>query len=125
MKYTSQQNINYKGNYDIYCYTYETQYNWGHIVKIYNKDTYYLIGSNKITYYNRTWERYRYQSCILGAIYNLIEERKQHLIDEYKLKTGKKRTTKEEKEIAIANDSVIDEYKEMRKYFENEYKGGY
>ena len=123
MKITNEHYIKYGENYGIFCYSYETQYNWGHKVKIYKNDR--LVAENKITYYNRTWECYRYQSCILGAIYNLIEDRKQTLIDDYKLKTGKKRTTKEEKEIAIADDPVIAEYDKMYDYFKNEYKGGY
>lgn len=123
MKYTNRDIKEFK-NYVIDCYSWETQSNWGHKVEIYPAgDTLNIIASNKTTYYNRTWECYRYQSCILGAIWGLIDFRKARLIDIWKANNGKKRATKEEKEMAVAGDDLLAEYNEMYEYFKSEYKG--
>ena len=119
MKITNEHYIKYGENFGIFCYSYETQYNWGHKVKIYKNDR--LVAENKITYCNRTWERYRYQSCILGAIHELRRYRIAILLDEYKSKTGRKRLNDELKEIVIADDPVIAEYDKMYDYFDKEY----
>lgn len=34
----------------------------------------FLIGRNKIQYYNRTWERYTYQSVMIGLVRELMED---------------------------------------------------
>lgn len=57
----------------ITCESYETRYSWGH-------KAYLLINGHqeaykKITYYNRTWESYTYQtilSCIVDSVSNRI-----------------------------------------------------
>lgn len=119
MKYTNRDVKEFR-NYFIECYSYETQYNWGHIVEISRKDTIFdTIARNKITYYNRTWECYRYQSCILGAICQLIEDRKKELIDDWKLQHNIKRASASEKEMAIADDLLLAEYREMYEHFKN------
>lgn len=53
---------------------YETRYSWGHKAHLYrvrrpehNDD---LICSVKVTYYNRTWERYQFES----ALYQLVDK---------------------------------------------------
>lgn len=51
----------------IECKTYETRYSWGHYAYLYIDGKY--IGEKKITYYNRAWEAYTFQS-ILKAIVN-------------------------------------------------------
>jgi hypothetical protein len=52
-------------NIYIDCWTYETRYSWGHKAELYINNE--LVSEKKITYYNRTWEAYTYQS-ILGYI---------------------------------------------------------
>ena len=55
------------------CETYDTRYSWGHKAYLYVngiEETY-----KKITYYNRTWEAYTYQSilsCIVDEVSNKI-----------------------------------------------------
>lgn len=34
----------------------------------------FFVGSAKIRYYNRTWEKYQYQSTIKSVIFNAIQE---------------------------------------------------
>lgn len=67
--------------------TYETRYSWGHKAHLYrvrrpehNDD---LIESVKVTYYNRTWERFQFES----ALYQVVEKaRRKKLITEAEAK---------------------------------------
>lgn len=53
----------------------------------------FLIGRNKIQYYNRTWERYAYQSVMMGLVRELMEEIKKDYEDFWKCGYGVKRMT--------------------------------
>ena len=55
------------------CECWDTSTSWGHKVTLYQNDN-VIIGSVKIRYYNRTWERYQYQNAIKNVIYNTIQE---------------------------------------------------
>lgn len=60
---------------------YETRYSWGHKANLYRVRTpelgdEWIIG-DKITYYNRTWESYQFQSIL----YSIVEKAlRKHLI---------------------------------------------
>jgi len=69
-------------------------------------------------YLNRTWERYRYQTVMRGAINELIQSRTEELTYEFKNKNGYNKLTakrKEELKPIIENDSLLKEYKEVLK----------
>lgn len=55
------------------CESWKTRNSWGHKVVLYKNNT-LLIGTAKVRYYNRTWERYQYQCTIKSVIFNAIEE---------------------------------------------------
>ena len=55
------------------CDSWNTRNSWGHEVTLYKNDT-FKVGRAKVRYYNRTWERYQYQSAIQSVILNAIEE---------------------------------------------------
>lgn len=55
------------------CESWRTRNSWEHEVTLYKNDT-FKVGRAKIRYYNRTWERYQYQSTIKSVIFNAIEE---------------------------------------------------
>ena len=94
--------------------SWSTSNSWGH-------ETHLFIGSgrfnsaiskNKIRYYNRTWERFTYETCMLGAISNAIDNRLNDLVDDYKyinkvdrFKKGQKATVlaEAEKDVKIIN----------------------
>jgi hypothetical protein len=64
--------------YEIVAYSYETQSSWGHKATLIKNGTHEL-NRYKITYYNRTWECYQYQSVIKSVLNDYIS----YLIDEY------------------------------------------
>lgn len=66
---------------------YETRRSWGHKAHLYRVRTPeqndLLIESTRITYYNRTWERFQFESIL----FQLIEKaRRTHAIDENEAK---------------------------------------
>lgn len=88
------------------CEYYETRYSWGHKGWLYRDGA--EIGYKKITYYNRTWERYTFESLLRC----LADKAKKHLTPiEYGLfykkietnwaKDDEQRTSKQFKAIAM------------------------
>ena len=67
--------------------TWSNSSGWGHETTLFKNNV--EMNSRKVRYYNRTWECYEYQSCMLGCVSELIEQ----LLDELKNKF------KEEKQI--------------------------
>lgn len=54
------------GEYTITAWGYDSPYSWGHYAKLYKGDS--QIDEAKYTYYNRTWETYKYQSIVHGIL---------------------------------------------------------
>lgn len=50
----------------IYAETYQTRYSWGHKAYLYVDGQ--EVSYSKYTYYNRTWERYTFESVIRGVV---------------------------------------------------------
>jgi len=104
--------------YDARCESFETQTGWGHIARIIENETMQCVGYYKINYYNRTWERYQYQSAILGAIDDMLNDYK----EEWKETNNVKRFTEKTRNL-FNNDEHTKEIKAMYEYFLNEYRG--
>lgn len=72
--------------YNIVNEYWETSRAWGH------KSTLIApwgeVASHKIRYYNRTWESYRYQSCMGQLLSNILESNQKSYITEYKEKNN-------------------------------------
>lgn len=63
------------------CETYDTRYSWGHKATAYYEGR--EVAYSKITYYNRTWEAYTYQSivhCIIDKLPKSIKADRNNLI---------------------------------------------
>ena len=72
--------------YNIVNEYWETSHAWGH------KSTLIApwgeVESRKVTYQNRTWERYTYESCMSGLIETILEDNLKSYITQYKEKNG-------------------------------------
>ena len=70
--------------YNIVNEYWETSHAWGH------KSTLIApwgeVESRKVTYINRTWERYTYESCMSGLIETILEDNLKSYITQYKEK---------------------------------------
>ena len=70
--------------YNIVNEYWENSNSWGH------KSTLIApwgeVESHKVRYYNRTWERYTYESCMSGLLDTILENNQKSYITEYKEK---------------------------------------
>ena len=86
--------------YNIVNETWETSRAWGH------KSTLIApwgeVESHKVRYYNRTWERYTYESCMSGLIETILEDNLKSYITQYKEKNDITRLTSLQKDIIKA-----------------------
>lgn len=81
------------GNTYDFINEYWSTYNaWGHKTHLFKNN--YEIATNRVRYYNRTWESYKYQSCMYGCVYQLIEERTKDLTYHFKEENNIKKLTK-------------------------------
>lgn len=59
----------------------------------------WIIGKNKVQYYNRTWEVYTYQTVMKGLVSSLMESEKEEYKTEWKNKHGVKRLTEAKRKV--------------------------
>lgn len=101
-----------------------TRSGFKHISKLFYND--YEIIENVAHYINRTWECYTFQTSMCGAVYTLIENRKEAIKRDYKEKNNIKRLTektKKELEKIYKSDEKIKIYNLMYKELKNYYGG--
>ena len=58
------------GTLFVVAWGYETSHTWGHKAEIHKDGR--IVAAAKITYYNRTWETYRFQSVVHFALHNFV-----------------------------------------------------
>ena len=51
------------------CETYSNYRSWGHRGRVFYNGV--LITEHKIRYYNRTWERYQFESLLFGLVHKM------------------------------------------------------
>ena len=86
--------------YNIVNEYWETNFAWGHkstLVAPWGE-----VESHKVRYYNRTWERYTYESCMSGLINTILEDNLKSYITEYKEKNDITRLTSLQKDMIKA-----------------------
>ena len=98
--------------YTFVCETWETSRAWGHRVSMFLNN--YEYTTQKITYYNRTWESYKYRTCIYKCINQVIEDESEHLLNGYKKEQNKQRLNKQQKADILNNSKIIQELKELK-----------
>ena len=98
--------------YTFVCETWETSRAWGHRVTMFRNNTEYT--TQKITYYNRTWESFTYQTCIYKCINQVIDEENIYILDEYKRTHDKKRLTQQQKDDILKDCKLLQELKQLK-----------
>lgn len=104
-----------KNHFEFVCDDFSTSRNWGHKVTLLKNN--YQLQQARITYYNRTWENYKYQTCMLKAIEQEIKEQKEYLKENYKDENNIYKMGKKDKQILeniIANNENIQVLLELR-----------
>ena len=69
--------------FKIVAYSYETPSSWGHKAELIRNND-YTLNTYKIRYYNRTWEKYEYQSVIKSVLSDYIDYLIKDYINDYK-----------------------------------------
>lgn len=85
-----------------------TNYGFRHISEMFIDGINISQGTRQ--YYNRTWERYEYQSVMKTAVYNLINENRKSMERSYRLENSINRMTKkhmENLEMIFAQDNWL------------------
>lgn len=106
--------------YSIVNETWETSRAWGHkstLVAQWGE-----IESRKVRYYNRTWESYKYQSCMHGLLDSILENDFKNYITREKENNGIARLTKQKKaelEQKWSDNSYIQDLMEIKERISN------
>lgn len=101
------------------CESWKTRNSWGHQVTLYKNDI-FTVGRVKIRYYNRTWERYQFQSVIKSVIFDAIERIKAaakvafKALHDYKVMTKKRAAEFTE---YLTKDPAYNMYNELYRMF--------
>jgi hypothetical protein len=75
-------------NFDFVCWYWQQGKRWGHECRLCKDGI--EIGNDKTRYYNRTWEAYKYQTVMRGAIENYKKQELAREIEGYKYNNGLK-----------------------------------
>lgn len=106
--------------YNIVNEYWETSNSWGHkstLIASWGE-----VESRKVTYQNRTWERYTYESCMSGLIETILEDNLKSYITQYKEKNGISRLLADKKAEAIKEwqeKEYIQDLKEIQERIKN------
>lgn len=87
--------------------SWSTSNSWGHKTNILINGCDY--GEHKVRYYNRTWEMYTYQTCMSGAIREIMENNITMFLENYKENNGIIRFKKGQKEQLINDYKTTDD----------------
>lgn len=94
------------------CHTWETRNAWGHEVHLHRDCN--EISKARVRYYNRTWERYQYQSACIQAVNNAIDDRKDSIKTLYKMEHNKSRVPSKIFDELCKNDSYLQIYEKLK-----------
>lgn len=112
--------------YDFRCQYYEVSGSnqaslWGHEADF--KVNGLTVSHAKISYYNRTWESFQYQSCMLNALDNYIDNVKKSLFNKARDNQNINRLNKQYKEQILTNNYTYQELLKLREMISNGDKG--
>lgn len=102
--------------FEFVCETYENSRAWGHRVTLFMNGV--EITEHKIRYYNRTWENFRYQSCMDGAISVEMDNIIARHLERYKRQNDIKRFKAGEKQSAIEEIKKSERYVTFKKLYD-------
>lgn len=102
--------------FEIVAYSYETRNSWGHKATLIHNGTHEL-NRYKITYYNRTWETYRYQSVIKSVISDYQRQLIDEFINDYKETHSIKRVSSTLKAYLIDQAKLSEIYRKLNTFY--------
>lgn len=100
-------------NFDFVCKVWEKRNSWGHESTLFIDGSTYSANTTKVRYYNRTWESYQFQSCLIQNVMEMIQFQQNYLVNEWKTINNKKRITKEQKESLFSQSIELQRYNKL------------
>lgn len=85
---TGQYRLFKSGDYTFVCNYWETSRAWGHEVHLIKG--LHEVSKARVRYYNRTWEKYTFQSAMFEALENYKRDEQERYLNNYKYKHGLK-----------------------------------
>lgn len=110
-----------ENEFEFVCESWSNSRAWGHKVTLLKNGIEWA--ENKVRYYNRTWETFQYQTCMLGAIRTEMDKIIDNGINDYKYNNNITRFKKGEKDKVIENIKGEKNYKVFEKLYEAIYHG--
>lgn len=112
--------------YEFKCLYYEVSGSnqaslWGHEVTM--KEDFNNVSFAKIPYYNRTWESFEFQSCMLSALGKYMTEVENKVLQKIRQETGTYRVKADIKEQALADDEQYQRLLKLKAEIVNGNKG--
>ena len=101
----------------IVAHTYENSHNWGHKATLLHNGTHEL-NTYKITYYNRTWECYQYQSVIKSVLNDYIDYLIKDYINDYKTQNSITRLKSQQREELIRQAKMTPLVEKLETFYE-------
>lgn len=99
--------------YKLAMETWSTSNAWGHKTWLFDEFG-NEIATNKVRYYNRTWESYEYQTCLLGMIREFVDTKRNEYIARYKDAHNITRLTGKKRDEALEKFEALQIIKDMR-----------
>ena len=85
---TGQYRLYKHEDYTFVCNYWETSRAWGHEVHLIKG--LHEVSKARVRYYNRTWEKYTFQSAMFEALENYKRDEQERYLNNYKYKHGLK-----------------------------------
>lgn len=76
------------GAYEFVCWYWDTSRAWGHEVRLCKHG--FEVARARVRYYNRTWERYTFQSAMYEALANYKKSEEERFLRNWKIEHGLK-----------------------------------
>ena len=102
--------------FKIVAYSYNTRSSWGHKAELI-KNNDYTLNKYKITYYNRTWECYQYQSVIQSVLEAYMQQIIDEFINDYKQQNNIIRLKPQQREELTRQAKITTLYEKLNTFY--------
>lgn len=101
--------------YEFVNENWSTSRSWGHRTNLFKNGMECL--EHKVTYLNRTWESYEYQTCMFGTIRTLRDLEEKRFIENYKYENDIERFKKGQKDLVVAEFNKTEIARDLDKLY--------
>ena len=99
-------------NYTFVCEAIGTRHGFAHVVHLFRDN--YEISRARCNYLNRAWERYRFQTAMMNALFQAFQDEKDRIKSAYKYAHGLSRVSRDRIDPEYQKSPLLSEYAELR-----------